>query len=56
MPIVEMAGEKHRKCIDKVLYCYNNLNPLNVNKKHEKLTIEEFNSYLKKEPYEEYNK
>ncbi len=53
VPIVEMAGEKHRKCVDKVLYCYNNLNPLNVNKLHEKLTIEEFDSYLKKEPYEE---
>jgi len=29
LPIMELAGHKHRKCIKKVLYTYNNLNELN---------------------------
>ncbi len=30
-PMIEMAGKRH-KCIDKVLYCYNDLNPINDHK------------------------
>jgi len=29
LPIIEMAGEKHRKNIQKIMYCYNDMNQLN---------------------------
>ena len=28
-PMIEMCGTKHIKCLDKILYIYNNLNPIN---------------------------
>jgi glycosyltransferase involved in cell wall biosynthesis len=55
LPLIEMAGHKHRKCVDKVLYCYNNNNQLNdmkrcpdLQKKIYKEFKEERNIY---EPY-----
>lgn len=56
LPLVEMAGEKHRKSVDKLMYVYNNMSDLNdmkVCKNKQKDIYEE----MKNKPvYEEYKK
>lgn len=39
-PMIEMCGKKHLRFIDKVLYIYNNLNPINDMKIHLKEQLE----------------
>jgi len=38
-PLIEMAGPKRIKCADKVMYIYNNQNPINDHKKNYKLQV-----------------
>lgn len=52
-PMVEMCGPNHIKCIDKVLYVYNNLNPLNENKVNAPLQLATAKQLRLKKEYKE---
>ena len=48
-PMIEMAGIKHIKFIDKVLYVYNDLNPHNDMKKFPEVSLRTA-AYLQNKP------
>jgi glycosyltransferase involved in cell wall biosynthesis len=52
-PLIEMAGAKHTKFIDKVLYVYNDLNPINEMKVQEKEQLSVANEIHNKPLYNE---
>lgn len=52
-PMIEMAGLKRIKFIDRILYVYNDLNPMNYMKTDPKLTIDVANYIQRMKPYDE---
>ena len=56
LPIIELAGEKHRKCISKILYVYNDLNKLNDMKVCPTKQVKIFTDMMHKSSYKEYIK
>ena len=56
LPIIELAGEKHRKCISKILYVYNDLNKLNDMKVCPTKQVKIFVDMIHKPAYPEYIK
>jgi glycosyltransferase involved in cell wall biosynthesis len=52
-PAVEMAGAKHIKFIEKILYIYNDTNPTCIYLVAPEKSIEESDYYINKEPYNE---
>lgn len=52
-PLVEMAGLKHSKFIEKILYVYNDLNPASITNLAPEKSIEESQYWMTKEPYNE---
>ena len=55
-PIIEMAGQKHIKFIDKVLYIYNDLNPANEMKVNMKKQLDSAKEIREKLIYDEVDK
>ena len=55
-PIIEMAGKKHMKFIDKILYVYNDLNPGNEMKINMKLQLDTAKEIREKLIYSEIDK
>lgn len=55
-PIIEMAGKKHMKFIDKILYVYNDLNPGNEMKINMKLQLDTAKEIREKLIYDEVDK
>ncbi|KKM75994.1 hypothetical protein LCGC14_1384590 [marine sediment metagenome] len=57
LPLIELAGHKHRKCLDKVLYCYNDTNQLSDMKRCPELQKEIYHELkFEKNKYEPYTK
>jgi len=56
LPIIEMAGVKHRKCINRIMYCYNNMSALNDMRKCPKQQVDIYNLIRYKPMYREYIK
>ena len=52
-PIIEMAGQKHMKFIDKILYVYNDLNPANEMKVNVAEQLENAKEIRERSVYEE---
>jgi len=52
-PMIEMAGAKHIKFIEKVLYVYNDLNPDCIFKVAPEKSVEESEYYINKQIYKE---
>jgi glycosyltransferase involved in cell wall biosynthesis len=52
-PLVEMAGLKHSKFIDEVLYIYNDLNPASITNSAPEKSIEESKYWMEKQEYKE---
>lgn len=52
-PMIEMAGLKRIRFISRVLYVYNDLNPMNYMKTSAKLTIDVADYLMRKKPYNE---
>ncbi len=55
-PMVEMAGPEHLHTIDKVLYVYNRLNPISVDKVHRYHQLRIENTISNMAPYERIQK
>ena len=56
LPLIEMAGKDHRKCINKLMYCYNNMNQLNDMKLDPKKQVDLYNAIRYKLRYKQHIK
>ncbi len=56
LPLIEMAGERHRKSVDKAMYVYNNMSELNDMKICKNKQMKIYEEMKNKPIYEEYKK
>ncbi|KKN82797.1 hypothetical protein LCGC14_0306210 [marine sediment metagenome] len=56
VPMIEMAGHKHRKCLDKIMYVYNNTSSLNDMRVCPAKQLAIYSEIRHKPKYKQYNK